>query len=118
MLNYIWLALLILGIGAAITTDITNQTDNKFRNGESLPAVIHFNEPYLQNKEKTYQTNIEIKSRNFDSVYNTNIMKNLAFPAKISINKLQNRKSIFFLSITHFLKFGRRWRELQETKMI
>jgi spore maturation protein SpmA len=109
MLNYIWLALLILGIGAAITTDITNQTENKFRNGESLPAVIHFNEPYLQNKEKTYQANIEIKSKNFDSVYNTDIQKNLVFPAKISSNKLQNSISVFFTIDNSFPKI---WQEM------
>ncbi len=109
MLNYIWLALLILGIGAAITTDITNQTENKFRNGESLPAVIHFNESYLQNKEKTYLTNIEIKSKDFDSLYNTDIQKNLVFPAKISINKLQKRKSIFFTVDNSFPKI---WQEM------
>jgi spore maturation protein SpmA len=109
MLNYVWLALLILGIGAAVTTDIINQTENKFRNEESLPAVIHFKDTYQQNKEKSYRAIIEITSSDFDSLYNTNIPKNLLFPAKITISKTENRKSIFFSVNDNFPEI---WQEM------
>ncbi|MEJ2613755.1 MAG: nucleoside recognition domain-containing protein [Ignavibacteriaceae bacterium] len=109
MLNYVWLALLILGIGAAVTTDIINKSDNKFKNGEPLPAVIHLNKSYRQNKEKSYRATIEINSEDFNSLYNTNIKKNLIFPAKISINKIENKKSIFFTVNNSFPEI---WREM------
>ena len=96
MLNYVWLALLILGIGAAVTTDIINQSENKFKNGEPLTAVIHLNEPFQQNREKSYRASVEINSADFNSQYNTNIKNNLIFPAKISVNKIENKESIFF----------------------
>ena len=109
MLNYVWLALLILGIGAAVTTDIINQSDNKFKNGEPLPAVIHLNEYYQQNKETSYRASVEINSADFNSLYNTNIKKNLIFPAKISVNKIENKKSIFFTVNDSFPKI---WQEM------
>ena len=96
MLNYIWLALLILGIGAAITTDIVNQSDNKFKNGEPIPAVIRFKEPYQRNIEKSLNADININTKDFNSLYHTKIQKNLVFPAKISVNIAENKNSIYF----------------------
>ena len=42
MLNYVWLGLLVLGIGTALTTDIFDQSNNKYMNGEPLPVEIWF----------------------------------------------------------------------------
>ncbi len=109
MLNYIWLALLILGIGAAITTDIVNQSDNKFQNGEPLPAVIHFKESYQKNKEKSFNVNLNINANDFNSLYNTKIQKDLVFPAKVSVNKVENKKSIYF-TVTN--SFPQIWQEM------
>jgi spore maturation protein SpmA len=109
MLNYVWLALLILGIGAAVTTDIINQSENKFKNGEPLQAVIHFKESYLQDKEKSYNASVEINSADFNSVYSAGIKKNLIFPAKISVNKKENRESIFFTVNNSFPEI---WKEM------
>ena len=109
MLNYVWLALLILGIGAAISTDIINQTENKFKNGEPLPAVIHFSEAYQGNKEKSYHVSMEINSIDFNSLYKTKIQNNLIFPAKISVNKKENRKNVFFTVNSSFPEI---WQEM------
>ncbi len=48
MLNYVWLGLIILGIGSAVTIDIMNQSQNKFKNDEPLPATIIFSQPFNQ----------------------------------------------------------------------
>ena len=52
MLNYIWLGLLILGIGAAISTDIVNQTNNKFKNGEPLQVTSILKNHIIKIKKK------------------------------------------------------------------
>jgi spore maturation protein SpmA len=109
MLNYVWLALLILGIGAAITTDIMNQSENKFKNGESLPALVHFKANYPQLKHQSRGATIEINSADFDSVYQINIQKNLSFPVKISANETGNRQSILFSVDNSFPKI---WQEM------
>ncbi len=42
MLNYVWLGLLMLGIGVALTTDIIDKSDNKYKNGEAISVEIIF----------------------------------------------------------------------------
>ena len=47
MLNYVWLGLLVLGIATALTTDIFDQSNNKFRNGDPLPVEIFLMAPAM-----------------------------------------------------------------------
>ena len=44
MLNYIWVELILLGISAALTNDIINNTNNKYRNDEPFPLKISLND--------------------------------------------------------------------------
>jgi spore maturation protein SpmA len=96
MLNYIWLALLFLGIGAALTTDIINQSSNKFRNNEAVRVKIIFNEPFDHSAEKSYDVQILIKKNNFNSFYNEDINNDLNFAAKVSIDPEENKTAVFF----------------------
>lgn len=91
MLNYVWLALLILGIGAAITTDILDQSQNKFKNGGAIPAEIEFSSPYKKNSEKGYDVKIKIESKDFNNFYNSNTEKDIILPGKLS-----NKNNLFF----------------------
>ncbi len=50
MLNYVWIALLFLGIGTALFYDINNQSSNHYKNGVPLKASIHFSEAPGDNK--------------------------------------------------------------------
>ncbi len=96
MLNYVWLGLIVLGIGAAVTIDILNQSQNKFKNDEPLPVTILFNQPFNKNIDKSYNANIKIDAKNFNKFYNDSIKTDLIFPAKISTNKKENKISLFF----------------------
>ncbi len=42
MLNYIWIVLILLGVGAALTTDIVNSSSDKYRNNTPLDLTITF----------------------------------------------------------------------------
>ena len=46
MLNYVWLALLMLGIGTALFTDISDKTENKYQNNVPLPITIEFDQAF------------------------------------------------------------------------
>ena len=46
MLNYVWLALLMLGIGTALYTDISDKSENKYQNQIPLPITIEFEESF------------------------------------------------------------------------
>ncbi len=40
MLNYVWTALIILGLAAALTTDIQNKMHDPYKNGTPIPVTI------------------------------------------------------------------------------
>jgi hypothetical protein len=40
MLNYIWATLILLGVFAALTTDLFNESSDKFRNNSYLDVII------------------------------------------------------------------------------
>jgi len=96
MLNYVWLALLILGIGAAVTTDVINQSKNKYRNNEPIPVKILFSSPYEKNKDTSYATTVIIKNSDFNKFYSEKVDNDVVFPARISVNTKEGKKSLFF----------------------
>lgn len=97
MLNYVWLALIVLGIGAAVSTDIVNKTDNKFRNDLPLKSKIEFSTPFDSSASKTYDVKINISKQAFDTFYDEKIDSDLVFPAKISFNKKKQLSSLYFI---------------------
>jgi spore maturation protein SpmA len=96
MLNYVWLALLFLGIGAALTTDIIDQSRDKFRNNQAFKISAIFNETFDASIEKSYNADVLIKKNSFNSFYDENIDEDLIFPAKISVNPEENKIAFFF----------------------
>ncbi|HEV8537740.1 MAG TPA: nucleoside recognition domain-containing protein [Bacteroidota bacterium] len=44
MLNYIWLALLVIGIGVALYGDVSDISANKYHNGEEISCIIQFSQ--------------------------------------------------------------------------
>ena len=65
MLNYVWLGLLMLGVGIALTTDLIESNSNKYRNGEKLPAEIVFSDISEEFEGKSYEVVINIESKIF-----------------------------------------------------
>ncbi len=96
MLNYIWIALLFLGIGAAVTTDIINQNQDKYRNNEPISITINFNNNFVKNSSKTSDGEIKIGRESFNSFYSDSIKNDLVFPIKVTPNPKKNIYSIYF----------------------
>jgi spore maturation protein SpmA len=109
MLNYVWLSLLILGIGTGLVTDIVNRNQNKFRNGEPLPVTIIFQENFDKTKDKTYSTELIIDHLEFNKFYEENIESDLHIPAKITYNKEENKTILFFNTDNNSPKI---WKEM------
>ncbi|MGB9665394.1 MAG: nucleoside recognition domain-containing protein [Ignavibacteria bacterium] len=80
MLNYVWIALIILGIGTALYFDVKDTTENRFRNKEWLE--INFISK-SKNIEKETDGLIYIRRENFNQFYNTQIKSDLGLPAKV-----------------------------------
>lgn len=96
MLNYVWLALLFLGIGTAITTDIVDQNENKFMNGQPLPIILQLPDNFKNNVDSTYEVLLKVDSQTFNNFYKENIKNNITLKSKLTIRKKGKENSIYF----------------------
>lgn len=96
MLNYVWLALLILGIGAAVVTDVVDQSNNKFGNGKEIRTEVIFTQEYEKSKSKTYEVKLLISKEDFNRIYNQNVDADIEQTAKLSYDNRKEKYIIFF----------------------
>ncbi|MDO8549799.1 MAG: nucleoside recognition domain-containing protein [Ignavibacteria bacterium] len=96
MLNYVWMTLLFIGIITAVSTDLINKGNNKYRNNEPLPLTIEFPEPFIKDSEKSYDVKFFIDKKHFNSFYNVSIEEDISLSAKLSVNPEENKKVVFF----------------------
>ncbi len=96
MLNYVWLALLILGIGAAVVTDVVDQSNNKFGNGKEIRTEVIFTQEYEKSKSKTYEVKLLISKEDFNRIYNQNADADIEQTAKLSYDNRKEKYIIFF----------------------
>ncbi len=96
MLNYVWLALLFLGIGAALSTDLIDQSQNKFKNNDPLPVTIELASPFQKNKQETYQSTLNVNASTFDKFYKEKVNSNLSIPAKVTLHQDPAKSTIYF----------------------
>lgn len=84
MLNYIWVSLILLGVGAALTTDILNNSTDKYRNNIPFEITVTFEKstdllPRGQQPAKVY-----VNANQFNSFYEEKL--NLDFFSDALIN--------------------------------
>jgi spore maturation protein SpmA len=97
MLNYIWIALLFLGIGAAVSSDIINKTENKYRNGESLNVLIQSDSALHKFSGKQTTAKIYISKENFNNLYGRNTNQNLIMTSRVTYIEKSNIYSVHFI---------------------
>jgi len=95
MLNYVWMALLFLGIGTAVTTDLVNKSENKYRNNESLQAVIILPGNYNINSTETFQAVLKVQKQVFNNFYGNNIQNDISIPVKFTPHRGQSENSLY-----------------------
>ena len=96
MLNYVWLALIMLGIGVAITTDVFEKSENKYQNGNQLKLEI-----ILQDSTKDFQQGknsvlIKISKEKFNDFYKTKITSDVNQKAQITVDEKKQKALLFF----------------------
>jgi spore maturation protein SpmA len=97
MLNYVWLAILFLGIGAAVSADLIDQSQNKFQNGKPLTAYVELSQSFDKAQNKTYDCAVKIKSSDFNGFYRQNIPSDFTANGKVTTTK--DGKNTLFLKI-------------------
>lgn len=78
MLNYIWFALIIFGIGSAVTYDVLDNTKNKYGNGERLEARVEFVDG--SSKDATVKVSKEV----FNEFYNVEVNEDVILNARLT----------------------------------
>jgi spore maturation protein SpmA/spore maturation protein SpmB len=96
MLNYVWLGLLMLGIGVALTTDIIDKSDNKYKNGEAISVEIIFEDSVSEFGDKSYDAVIKVRKDEFNNFYNTQIENEVSQSSKITFDQVKNKALLFF----------------------
>ncbi|MBU1100877.1 MAG: spore maturation protein [Bacteroidetes bacterium] len=78
MLNYIWFALIILGIGSAVTYDVLDSTNNKYGNGERLEARVEFQD------DNSKEAKVTVSQKEFSEFYGVKVSENVITNARLS----------------------------------
>lgn len=94
MLNYVWIGLVILGIGTALTSDISEQSQNKYRNGYLIPVELKLDQPFRQS-QATGQ--ISVKPEQIKRLYGENISKD--YCQSLTISRDRTGKLVFYASV-------------------
>lgn len=96
MLNYIWLGLLFLGIGAALTLDVLNLSNNRYRNGEPIEVVVSFDSAFVE-RNKPFDTVLKIQAAVFGKYYSTIQKDEIEQQAKLNYNEKDKSYSVYFI---------------------
>jgi len=94
MLNYVWLALIFIGISVAITLDVVDQNDDKYNNGKEITLQVKFNEKFNPNENKSYDVQLVADKKKFSSFYRVNEKNDISQSAKINFDKSKKQQFI------------------------
>ena len=95
MLNYIWLALIFLGIGTALTLDISNQSNDRYRNGEPVEVFISADSSLVKSG-KPFDALIKIPSAVFGKFYGVIQKEEIEQKVKLSYSEKDKSYSVYF----------------------
>jgi len=69
VLNYIWVALIVLGIGTALTTDLINNGSDKYKNHLPFPITLSFNNNFSELTEGKQAVKVLVSANDFNDFY-------------------------------------------------
>lgn len=93
MLNYVWLALILLGFASAVYLDVSDITSNKFRNNGQLNCTVEYSDSFKN--QKTTDAKIIVSKKSFGEFYNQSIENDLVIPATLTKTNQDNLYQAF-----------------------
>ncbi|PJA98532.1 MAG: nucleoside recognition protein [Ignavibacteriales bacterium CG_4_9_14_3_um_filter_30_11] len=87
MLNYVWIALLFLGIGAALTTDIIDNNQNKFHNNKRITVKVYFKDGIEKDLYIKINSDVTVSKNEFNKIFSKNINSDLTFNSVVTFDK-------------------------------
>jgi spore maturation protein SpmA len=97
LLNYIWITLLFLGIGAALSTDIINKSDNKYRNNEPIPVLLQSDSAFHKYTGKQTSARLIVAKNAYTNFYKESVNQDLILPCTLTYNNKNNNYAIHFI---------------------
>ena len=99
MLNYVWIGLLFLGIGAAVTTDLIDISENKYHNNESISVSVQENLNEIKTIPKTVKATLTIDKNLFNKIFNDSTTSDIIFKSVLTFEKDSNEaKAVLFVN--------------------
>jgi spore maturation protein SpmA len=98
MLNYVWIALIILGIGVALYFDVSDSSSNKYRNKESIEAEFYPSPRDAQIQKGTLSGTLKIDAKTFSKFYRVECKESIELNAKLSFG--EDYRGSIYLTIT------------------
>ncbi len=97
MLNYVWLGLIMLGLAAAISTDFSDRSANRYQSGVEIPVKIQFADSLSSIEGTNTSANIVLTKSNFNKFYKENIQEDVRLSTKLSFPKNEKSSTVYFL---------------------
>jgi len=97
MLNYVWIGLLFLGIGAAVTTDLIDINENTYHNNEPISISVQENQNLIKTNPKTVKANLTINKNLFNKIYNDSTTSDITFNSVLTFEKDSNEAKVVLL---------------------
>ncbi len=94
MLNYVWIALIILGIGTALYFDVKDSINDKYRNKDWIEINYHSS---TKNFDREDDGIIYVEREKFSTFYQEEFSSNIQIPAKVKF--ISESKGRIFLQI-------------------
>lgn len=88
MLNYIWLALLSIGIASAVIYDLSDYHENKYMNGKNLPAY------FVRSGESEGKGELIIPKDTYSEFYRSEIQRDIRNKVEYKSTKEKNKYNI------------------------
>jgi len=112
MLNYIWATLILLGVFAALTTDLFNESSDKFRNNIPLDVIIAFENAADSITQGNQPAVIHLTAQQFNKFYRDDISSDVIADAVINY---KNDVDSHFISVKTNELTPKIWKEMSST---
>lgn len=95
MLNYVWMALIVLGIGVALSTDFVEQNSNKYRNNTPIPARIQLDQPFNKDVSASYDVTVSMKPETIQKYYDEKPAGDVSLSGKLTYDAAKKSSALF-----------------------
>ncbi|MFA3781714.1 nucleoside recognition domain-containing protein [Melioribacteraceae bacterium 4301-Me] len=96
MLNYIWLALLLLGIGTALSLDIVDQVNNKYKNGKTMQCELILDKADELKSQKQFSAKIKVLADTFSKFYDYKINDDFQQSCRLTYDSKTKKYAVYF----------------------